>query len=209
MSTTLRPARPALARRRFTVEEYYRMAEVGVLRPDERVELLDGEVVHVSPMGSPHAACVRALNGQLAARVAGRALVCVQLPLRLDDHSEPEPDVMLVRPRDDGYASAHPGPGDALLVVEVGASSAASDREVKGPLYARAGVPELWLVDLTRGEVTCCRAPAGEGWEHVTVHRPGDTLAPAALPDLALDLEQLLGPSLRALRAATGEGTSG
>lgn len=194
-----RPA-PALERRRFTVDEYHRMVAAGVLGPDERVELLDGEVVRVSPMGSPHAACVRRLSRLLGRGAGDRAQVAVQLPLRLDAHSEPEPDVALLRPRDDDYAAAHPGPADALLVVEVGDSSVLADRDVKAPLYAHAGVGELWLVDLRAGTITRLRRPAGDRYEDVAVLGPGATLEPQALPGLTISLDEALAPALRALR---------
>jgi len=178
-------------RYRFTVDEYHRMAEAGVLHEDHRVELLDGEVVVMSPIGDPHAACVKRLNRLLGAHVGARAIVSVQDPIRLDSHSEPQPDVALLRPRDDFYASAMARPEDTLLVIEVGDSSARFDREVKAPLYARAGIPELWLVDLTAGEVSVCRQPAATGYREVSVKRRGD-LSPEALPDLVVRIDDVL-----------------
>ncbi len=183
---------PLVRRRRFTVDEYHRMAETGVLREDDRVELLEGEVVLMSPIGDPHAGCVNRLNHALR-RVGERAVVAVQNPVRLDRHSEPQPDVTLLRPRADFSGSGTPDPTDVLLAIEVGDSSARFDREVKAPLYARAGVRELWLVDLGAGEVSVCRRPDERGYAEVTVKRRGDSLSPEALGDITLTVNELLG----------------
>lgn len=132
-----------LLRRSFTVEEYHRMAEAGILREDDRVELLEGEIVEMTPIGSRHAACVDRLN-QLGVRGVGpRAIVRVQSPVRLGERSEPQPDLTLLRARPDFYAHAHPGPADVLLIIEVAEASADADRTVKMPLYARAAIPEV------------------------------------------------------------------
>ena len=119
--------------------------------------------------------------------------MAVQNPVRLDQRSEPQPDVTLLAPREDWYAGAHPGPGDALLAVEVADTSAAWDRRRKVPLYARAGVPEVWVVDLAAGAVHTYRRPAGGSYAEVGRVGPGDHLAPAAFPDAAVDVSFLLG----------------
>jgi Uma2 family endonuclease len=137
---------PAPARHRFTATEYQRLA--AVLGEDSRVELLDGEVVDMAPIGSRHAACVIRLTHLLTLGLSGRAVVSVQNPLLLSDVSVPQPDVAVLRPRGDFYAGALPGPEDALLVVEVADSSLPLDRGLKAELYAAAGVPLLWIVDL-------------------------------------------------------------
>jgi Uma2 family endonuclease len=134
--------------RRFSVDEYHRMAEAGVLQPTERVELIEGKIVQMAAIGSRHAECVDRLNRILVQGIEDRGTVRVQNPVRLSDHSEPEPDIALVRPRPEGYADRHPGPDDALLIVEVADTTLTLDREVKMPLYARAGIPECWTVDL-------------------------------------------------------------
>lgn len=188
MAVATGPAPP----RRFTVAEYYRMAEVGILAPDERVELLDGEIIQVSPIGSRHAACVDRVN-QLFIPARPRAIVRVQGPIRLDDYSEPEPDLALLRPRADFYAMGHPGPADVFLIVEVMDTSAASDRTVKLALYARAGIAEVWLVDLNRGLVEVHRQPSAAGFGEILTFRRGQTVSPLAFPDLALDVDVILG----------------
>ena len=180
------------AARRFTVEEYHRTADAGVFGEDDRVELLEGEIVEMAPIGSRHAACVRRLNEVFGERLRGRAIVAVQDPVRLGEHSEPQPDVALLRRREDRYTAAHPGPQDVLLVVEVADTSAAWDRERKVPLYAQAGVPEVWVVDLVAGAVHTYRGPAGGAYAEADRVGPGDHVAPEAFPDAAVDVADLL-----------------
>ena len=184
----------AVVRHRFSVDDYHRMAQAGILDEDDRVELIDGEIVQMAPMGSRHAAQVRRLQRLLQSAVGGRASLSVQCPVRLGEYSEPEPDLALLRPREDDYASAHPGPEDVLLVVEVADSSAEYDRQVKAPLYARHGIGELWLIDLERGQVEVCRRPGPEGYAEVVVVGPGDVLSPLALPDISLPVAEMLVP---------------
>ena len=180
-------------RRLFTVDEYYQMAAAGILRPDDRVELLDGEIVRMSPIGSPHAAAVTRAQRWFDRRVGERAIVRVQNPVRLDNHSEPEPDIALLLPRADFYARSHPTPRDVLLIVEVADTSLELDRTVKVPLYARAGIPEVWLADLNGGGFDVYRGSSPEGYrEHVRVER-GQQVAPLSLPDLSVGVEDLLG----------------
>ncbi|MCX7689839.1 Uma2 family endonuclease [Thermoflexus sp.] len=179
--------------RRFTVEEYHRMREAGILSEDDPVELIEGELIEMSPIGSRHAACVKRLAALLFERSHRRFLVSVQDPIRLSDHSEPQPDLALLRPRGDFYASAHPGPGDVLLVIEVAESSGEYDRERKLPLYARSGIPEAWVVDLERGEVVVGRDPSPEGYRALRIARRGETLSPLAFPDFTLLVDELLG----------------
>ncbi|MGD2154872.1 MAG: Uma2 family endonuclease [Gemmatimonadales bacterium] len=180
------------ATRPFTVDEYYRMADVGILGEDDRVELLDGEIVRMTPIGSRHSACVDRLVRKFTEIPEQRAIVRVQNPLRLSQRSEPQPDLCLVRPRPDYYGGAHPGPGDAFLVVEVAETSLESDRDLKIPLYARAGVPEVWLVDLERRRVHLFRQPSEDGYRSVAKTGPGDQLVPQAFPELTIPVDEIL-----------------
>ncbi len=184
---TVRPLR-----RLFTVAEYHRMAEAGILSEDDRVELLEGEIVTMSPIGSRHAACVARLTALLSG-AGRRAILWVQNPIRLGEHSEPQPDVALLKSRPDFYASSHPGPEDVLLVVEVAETSAATDREVKVPPYACSGIPEVWLVDLAEDQVEVFREPSARGYQDLRVLRRGDSLAPLLFPDLLLPVDTVLG----------------
>lgn len=177
---------------RFTVKEYYRMAEAGILTRDDRVELLEGEIVEMAPIGSRHAACVTRISRSFFQHVSGRATVSVQNPIRLGELSEPQPDVALLRSRPDDYAGGHPGPEDVLLVVEVGDTTAAWDRERKLPLYAAAGVREVWLVDLPAATVEIWRRPEGGAYHDVRLVRPEESLAPEVFPEASLLAGDLL-----------------
>jgi Uma2 family endonuclease len=181
-----------LRRHRLTVDEYHRMTGSGVLPEDARVELIEGEVVDMAPMRSRHASVVARLMAAFSSQVAGQALVWCQLPLRLGPQSEPEPDLMLLAPREDFYAGAHPAAADVLLLVEVSDTTARYDRSVKLPLYARHGVREVWIIDLDNGLLRTCRAPLGDIYtEVVETARPG-LLSPQALPGVSIDASKLL-----------------
>lgn len=196
--TTAPEARPYTTWR-FTVEAYHRLAEVGILGEDDRVELIEGELVMSSPISSRHAACVKRLNALFNTILQGRAIVGVQDPLRLGEHSEPEPDLMLLRPREDFYRDAHPGPEDVHLVIEVSEPSLAYDRQVKLPLYARFGVPEVWLVNLVEDRLEVYREPHGGTYTHKAVYTQG-RIAPQAFPNLHMDVAALLMRDIEASR---------
>jgi Uma2 family endonuclease len=185
--------RTDLQRRLFTADEYHRIAEAGVLGEDDRVELVDGEIVEMTPIGSPHAACVDRLTFLLQQAVAGRGIVRVQGPIRLDAHSEPQPDISILRPRADFYASAHPTPTDVLLVVEVADSSLRYDRDVKVPLYARTGIAETWLVDLSNERVEIFSQPGPHGYQASRQARRGERIASHVLQDITLRVDEILG----------------
>lgn len=153
-----------LRRRRFTVDEYHRMGETGILDEDDRVELLEGAIVEMTPIGSRHVGLVMRIQRLLHERVADDARVSVQNPLRLGRHSEPEPDLVVLRERDDDYFDALPAAEDALLVIEVSETSIDRDREVKVPLYARHDIPEVWIVDLERNCIERYVGPTDEGY---------------------------------------------
>lgn len=182
-------------RRLFSRQEYHLMGQAGILKPAERVELLAGEVIIMSPIGHRHAAGVDRLTGAFAAlgaQLAGRALVRVQNPLVESDDSEPQPDLMLLAHRDDHYDFGHPRPQDVLLLVEVADSSIGFDRHTKLPFYAGAGIREVWIVNLQADLVEAYTEPEADGYRVSRRHRPGDRLAPAALPDLQLEVAQLI-----------------
>ncbi len=179
-------------RRRFNVDEYYAMAEAGILTPDDRVELLDGEIFTMAPIGSRHASCVARLTRMLTARVGSHALVWVQNPTHLDDSTEPQPDVMLLEERDDFYASNHPSPEDVLLLIEVADTSVAVDRGHKLPLYALSGIREVWIVNLPEQCVEVYTEPSGEGYEASRVVGMGGEVSPEAFGDASLPVELII-----------------
>jgi Uma2 family endonuclease len=182
-----------LRRRRFTVDDYYRIGAAGVFGENDRVELIQGEIIEMFPIGTRHAGCVNRLNRIFAGRLGERAVVAVQNPVRVSDLTEPQPDLAVLEPRADGYAAAHPRPQDALLLVEVADTSLAYDRDVKAPLYAVAGITELWIIDLEGDRIEMFRDPASDGYQtHRTAHR-GETVVPLALPDFAIAVDEILG----------------
>jgi Uma2 family endonuclease len=184
-----------LKRRRFTLDEYHRMGAIGILGEDDRVELIEGEIVEMTPIGSRHAATVARITHLFSTRLADRAVVWVQNPLLLAAlGSEPQPDVTVLAPRADFYAAALPEPPDVRLLVEVADTSLAYDRRTKVPLYARAGIGEVWLVDIDTGRVETHRSPGGGGYADARAPRRDERFAPLAFPDLAVIPADLLGP---------------
>jgi len=182
-----------LTTRRFTVDEYHRMGWAGVFHEDDRVELLDGQIVEMSPIGPAHAGCVAALTGLLSRRGGERVVVWVQNPVDLGERSEPQPDIALLSPRPDAYRTAHPRARDILLVIEVADTSREHDRDVKLPLYAEGGVPEVWLVNLTDYAVTVYRDPIGGRYATVDSARRGETVTSLRLPGVTLRVDEILG----------------
>lgn len=168
------------------------MAKAGILGEDDRVELLDGVIVTMAPIGSRHAAWVDRFAHWFVPRLNDRAIVRVQNPVRLDAGSEPEADIALVRPRADHYAHAHPEPGDVLLLIEVADATLSYDRDVKLRRYARAGIPEVWIADARRARLFACRDPEGERYRSIRIVQRGETIAPLAFPDLELRLDDVI-----------------
>ncbi len=180
------------ARHMIDVGAYYRMAETGILGPRDRVELIDGEIIDMAPIGSTHGGTTIHLASLFAQAVAdGIELVSVQSPLRLDSFNEPQPDLMLLQPRADYYRTSHPSAADALLVIEVADSSLAYDRSVKVPLYARFGISELWIVDVANKAVEVLAEPCGNSFA-VHDRRTSGALIPRMVPAVAIDVEALL-----------------
>ena len=175
-----------LERYRFTVDEYHRLGEAGILGEDDRVELIDGEIVMMTPIGVRHAASVNRLNELLVDRYRGGGIVQVQNPIGLDDRSEPQPDLSVLRLSDGYYRDRRPLPDDVLLVVEVADSSIGYDRGTKLPLYASAAIAELWIVDLGRELVDVYRKPVPGGYAERHTYRRGERIP---LPGIDAELE--------------------
>jgi Uma2 family endonuclease len=182
-----------IARRHFNVTEYYRMAAAGVFTEDDRVELIEGEIIEMNPIGSRHAACVGRLTKIFERSAGDRVIVWVQNPVQIGDYSEPLPDVALLKPRDDFYAQAKPQPTDVLLIIEVSDSSVEYDRDIKLPLYARAGIPEMWLVNLPQETIEIYSQPLAEKYQEIRVVKRGESLTPKSLPPLTIDADVILG----------------
>jgi Uma2 family endonuclease len=177
---------------RFNVKEYYRMAETGVLPAEARVELLDGRIIDRSPIGPLHGGVVKRLNRFFPRHSKERWLQAVQDPVHLHDHSEPQPDLMLLRPAADDYDSRQPKPEDVFLLIEVSDPTLETDREVKLPAYARAGIAEVWIVDLLNGKLEVYRQPNFDGYGKAQVFHQGDSAAPGLFPDAVIEVAKLL-----------------
>ncbi len=187
--STMPPVEPR--KHRFSVEEYRRLGQMGMFEEDDRVELIDGEIFEMAPIGARHMGHVNLLTRLFYAQVAEDATISVQNPVRLGDDSEPEPDLALLRFREDGYASELPTSDDVLLLVEVAETSARYDREVKIPLYARHGVPIVWLVDLEQDVVEVYEEPI-DG-EYTIMRKPPRKarLCVESLPQLDIEVAKL------------------
>ena len=178
-------------RHRITTDEYYRMGEAGIFKADDRVELIEGEIFDMSPIGIDHAYVVKRLNSIFMQSVGMKAIVSVQDPIHLNARSEPQPDIALLRYRDDFYRHAHPRPEDIILLVEVSDTTLRYDTEVKLPLYARHEIPEVWIVDLEHQRLEVFRRP--EGGVYVEMFSPNrdETIAPIGLVEAKVNLRNL------------------
>lgn len=175
---------------RWTVTEYHRMGEVGLLNEDSRIELIQGELIEMAPIGSPHGGEVKYLNNKLAVLLHGKAIVSVQDPISLGGYAEPQPDIALLRWRDDFYRRSNPHAEDILLIIEVSDSTVRYDREVKIPLYASHGIPEVWLLDIQQQQLEIYRDPADGQYRQRYNLRTG-SVAPILCPDAVINLAEV------------------
>ena len=182
-----------LAKRAFTLDEYHRMVQAGILAESDRVELIRGEIVVMAPIGRRHAGQVGRLTRLFSLALGERAIVWVQNPLPLGPDSEPQPDVAPLRPCADFYVNTPPRPADVWLAIEVGDTSVAADRAIKVPLHAEAGLRETWLVDLPGERVEVYRTPVSDGYRDVRVLQRGQSLTVETFPDLVLSVDEILG----------------
>lgn len=182
-----------LARYSFTVEEFERMGEAGIFSRDARLELIEGEIFEMSPIGNAHAACVKFLNGLLNRLFGGTLIIGVQDPIRLNDFSEPQPDLSLLRWRDDYYRDAHPTPAEVLLVIEVADTTVVADRKIKLPLYARVGIAEAWLVNIPEERIEIYSAPLDGSYQRAEVFGRGAEARSQTVEGLAVSVGELLG----------------
>jgi len=182
-----------IQRRTFSVDEYYRMAKAGILWEDEHVELIGGEIIQMPPIGSSHASHVDRLTRVFTRTFAETVIVRVQNPVHIDDRSEPEPDITLLKLRPDFYAESHPIPEEVLLLVEVADTSLEYDREIKLPLYAKRGIKEVWIVNLRGNCLEVYTEPDGEGYEVCRTFRKGKTIISKTFPELTISVDEILG----------------
>ncbi len=178
-------------RYKLSIEDYHKLAEVGILNEDSRVELIEGELIEMAPIGPPHSWMVNRLNKLLVTMAGDEALVSVQNSVRLPPNSEPQPDLVLQRAHMAGVKTRIAGPSDVLLVIEVSHSTLAYDRGTKIRLYAKSGIQEVWIVNIQEECIETYRSPSGASYEEKTMLRKGDTVALAAIPDLDIDVATL------------------
>jgi Uma2 family endonuclease len=184
-----------LLRRKFSVQQYHQMRESGILTEDDRVELLRGEIIEMSPIGTKHAACVNRLVNLLVQLLGKSAIIAPQNPVLLNNKSEPQPDVALLQPRDDFYETAHPQPQDIFLLIEVADSTVMYDREEKIPLYAEANIREVWLVDINAQIVEVYQQPTGAGYQVIQKFTIGENLTIATFPDIKITVNEIFSQS--------------
>jgi Uma2 family endonuclease len=180
-----------LTRRQFTVHDYARMRETGILTEDDRVELLDGEIYVMSPIGPLHVAMVNKLNKLLTQLVGESGIISIQNPIQLDDYSEPQPDIAILNPRDDYYTGALATPDDVLLIIEIADTSLDYDRDEKLPRYAAAHISEVWIIDVNKQIIEQYTQPTRG--EYTQLHKAlfGTTITATTLPALQLTTDQL------------------
>jgi Uma2 family endonuclease len=183
------------ARKLFTVDDYYRMAEVGIIKDTDRVELIEGEIIEMSPIGDRHMLAVNRATMIFARGVGDRAVVSVQNPASMDKYNEPQPDVVLIRPREDFYGKGKPAPKDVLLMIEVADTTLYKDRKVKLPVYARNGIREVWIVDIPGDVIHIFRRPENGSYTFTEARSRGQMIAPDAFADFQIPVENLLGAS--------------
>ncbi|BAY62032.1 hypothetical protein NIES22_20990 [Calothrix brevissima NIES-22] len=181
-----------LLRRKFTVEQYHKMLESGILTEDDRVELIRGEIIEMSPIGTKHAACVNRLINLLVQLLGKRVIVAAQNPITLNNNSQPQPDVALLKPRDDFYATAHPQPQDIFLLIEIADSTIEYDREQKIPLYAEGNIIEVWLVDINEQIIEVYQQPTAAGYQLMQKFASGQTLSIPGFSDVNISVNKIL-----------------
>ena len=185
--------KPLLERWKFTVDDFQRMAEVGLLKEDDRVELIDGELIRMNPIGFGHGGHVKRLNRILSRGLDERALLSIQDPLQIRPRGQPQPDIMVLRPREDDYSTSHPTASDVLLLIEVADSSLDYDLETKAAIYAQAGIADYWVVNLVGSQIIVLRQPVDGSYRSVQTLVHGDILRPLAFPDLAIPVADIVG----------------
>jgi len=177
---------------KFTTEQYELMYERGVFPPDDRYELINGEIRKISPIDIKHAVCVTRLTKTFERKLGDHVIVWVQNPISINEHSQPQPDIALLKWRDDFYANGLPTPADILLIIEVADSTIAYDREIKTPLYAASAIPEMWLCDVNQRIIMGHTQPSDSGYKRSQRYESGDTLSLTAFPEVIFNWEDLL-----------------
>ncbi len=181
-----------IQKKMFSIAEYHYMTEIGILKENDRVELIEGEIINMAAIGSHHAACVDRLNRLFVTDLGEKAIVRIQSPFTIGDFSEPEPDIALLKPCKNFYAKAHPGPEDVLLIIEVSDTTLDYDRNFKIPLYARAGIREAWIINLQETYIEVYSTPSKQGYKMLRKYYEGDILTVSSFPDIKIAVDELL-----------------
>lgn len=184
-----------VSRHLFTVAEYHEMVRVGILREDDRLELIHGEILETPPIGNEHGGCTDRLTRRFTALPERHVQVRIQGAVELAEHEEPQPDVALLKYRADYYSKRAPGPQDTFLAIEVSDTTLEHDRKTKMPLYASSGIAESWIVNLPEQCIEVYRKPSRRGYREVKRYSRGDTISPLAFPELTLSVDDVLGPT--------------
>ncbi len=193
---TLQLVKPQVKKFRLNISQYHQMNEVGILSENDKVELINGEIIEMSPIGRRHAACVDRINRLFSNILGIKVIVRVQNPIILNNLSEPEPDIALLQPRADFYESGHPQPKDIFLLIEVADSSLEYDRDVKIPLYASSGITEVWLVDIYEQVIIVYRYPSENGYSDIQKLSRGEKMSIQAFSEINLVVDDILGSIL-------------
>jgi Uma2 family endonuclease len=184
---------PPLMRKKFRTDEVYKMIEVGILPEESGWELINGEIIHRMTIGSKHAAIVKRLNRLLTMFLGQNAIVSVQDPIRIDVLNEPEPDICVLRPRDDFYADEHPEPNDVMLAIEVSDSTLEFDRDVKKEIYAEAGIVEFWIINIKENVIEAFSEPENRTYFQMQIYSRGETIKTKNTPEILLSVSEILG----------------
>jgi Uma2 family endonuclease len=190
---TLQLAKPRLNTFRLNVSQYHQMSEAGIFSENDKVELINGEIIEMSPIGRRHTACVNRLNSVFSQLLGKKVIIAVQNPITLNNLSEPQPDIALLKPRADFYESGHPQPQDVFLLIEVADRSLEYDRDVKIPLYASSGITEVWLVDIYEQVIIVYRYPSENGYSDIQKLSRGEKMSIQAFPEVNLVVDDILG----------------
>lgn len=182
----------SIAVRRLSVQEYHQMAESGILQPDERVELLEGQMIQMAAKGTAHRAAVTRIQRLFNNRLGDRVLICLQDPVQLDDCSEPEPDIAIVIPDPLDYEEHHPTPAEVYLLIEVSDRTLKFDCETKAPTYGRSGIAEYWVLDVNARKLHVYRVPGADGYQSEAILSEELTIAPLAFPECVIAIREML-----------------
>ena len=182
-----------ITRKRFTVDEYHRMSDIGLFPEDKRFELIRGEILEMPGAKPPHSGRVNRLTHLFMARLGDAIVLSVQNPSSIDDYSEPVPDVSLLKPRMDFYTKNHPLPEDVLLVIEISHTTLRFDTKIKAPLYAEAGIPEYWILNIPQNVLEVRTEPVNGRYSRLEILKPGEVVSPRAFPGVAFRIEEILG----------------